>query len=131
MKKKIIFGSLISTASALLFPGIVSAYGEQCGANGINTAIGCIPILGSNPGTGFMAWLLRWATGIGSGIAFLLILYGGFMVMTSQGNPERIKVGQELITSAISGLLLIILSIFLLKAIGIQILNLQLFGFGQ
>jgi hypothetical protein len=102
-----------------------------CGSDktGINTAIGCIHLLGT-PGA-FFTDLLRWATGIGSGIAFLLMLYAGFILMTASGNPERIKAGQELMTSAIAGLAMIILSIFVLKFIGVDILGLCNFGFGN
>jgi hypothetical protein len=97
---------------------------------GISTAIGCIPVLGANGTTDFLTWILRWAVGVGSGIAFLLILYAGFMIMTSAGNPERLKAGQELLTSAISGLILLIFSVFILKFIGVDILGLCNFGFG-
>lgn len=99
--------------------------------SGIDTAIGCIPVLNNDNGTAFMAFVLRWAVGVGGGIAFLLILYAGFMLMTSTGNPERIKAGQELLTSAISGLILLIFSVFILKFIGIDILGLCKFGFGN
>jgi len=98
--------------------------------SGINTAIGCIPVLGANGTTDFLTWILRWAVGVGSGIAFLLMLYSGFMIMTSSGNPERLKAGQELLTSAISGLILLIFSVFILKFIGVDILGLCNFGFG-
>jgi hypothetical protein len=97
---------------------------------GINTAIGCIPILGANGQADFLSFILRWAVGIGGGIAFLLILYGGFMVMSSSGDPERLKAGQELITSALAGLILLIFSVFILKFIGVDILGLCRFGFG-
>jgi hypothetical protein len=99
--------------------------------NGIETAIGCIPVLGANGTTDFLTFILRWAVGIGGGIAFLLILYSGFMIMTSSGNPERLKAGQELLTSAISGLILLIFSVFILKFIGVDILGLGSFGFGS
>jgi hypothetical protein len=100
-----------------------------CGNNtGVQTAIGCIPVLsGTN---NFLAFVLRWAVGIGGGIAFLLMIYSGFMIMTAAGNPERLKAGQELLTSAISGLILLIFSVFILKFIGIDILGLCHFGFG-
>jgi hypothetical protein len=79
----------------------------------------------------FLSDILRWAVGIGGGIAFLLILYAGFMIMTASGNPERLKAGQELLTSAISGLILLIFSVFILKFIGVDILGLDAFGFGK
>lgn len=49
--------------------------------------------------------------------------------MTASGDPERLKAGQELLTSAIAGLILLIFSIFILKFIGIDILGLGSFGF--
>jgi hypothetical protein len=66
--------------------------------------------------------------GIGGGIAFLLIIYGGFLVMTSTGDPKRLQAGQELLTSAIGGLILLILSMFILNVIGINVLGLDKFG---
>ncbi|MCX6705130.1 MAG: pilin [Candidatus Woesebacteria bacterium] len=94
----------------------------------LRTAIGCIPVFDQ---TSFLSTLLTWAVGIGGGIAFLLILYAGFMVMTSAGNPERLKAGQELLTSAISGLILLVFSVFILRFVGIDILGLDKFGFGK
>jgi len=88
--------------------------------NGINTAIGCIPITDTNA---FIGFILKWAIGIGGGIAFLLIIYAGFMIMTSSGNPERLKAGQELLTSAIAGIIMLIFSVFILRVIGINILG--------
>ena len=101
---------------------------SKCDTTGIQTAIGCIHVL-TSPEV-FLGEILKWAIGIGGGIAFLLMLYAGFMIMTAAGNPERLKAGQELLTSAISGLILIIFSVFILKFIGVDILGLDAFGFG-
>jgi hypothetical protein len=95
------------------------------GDTGINTAIGCIPVNDTNA---FIGFILRWAIGIGGGIAFLLILYAGFMITSSSGNPDRLKAGQELMTSAIAGLIMIIFSVFILRVIGFDILKLPGFG---
>jgi hypothetical protein len=94
----------------------------------IDTAIGCIPIGDPNA---FLGFILKWAVGVGGGIAFLLVVYASFMIMTSSGDPERLKAGQELLTSALSGLILLIFSIFILRFIGIDILGLDRFGFGK
>jgi len=95
---------------------------ETCqSGTGINTAIGCIPALTDNP-TDLYAFLLRWAIGIGGGISFLLIVLAGFQILTSQGNPDRLKAGQELLTSAIMGLILLVFSAFILRIIGVDIL---------
>ncbi len=110
---------------SLLIPKISLAQDIKCPGNdtSINTAIGCVPVLNNDNGTSFMAFILRWAIGIGGGIAFLLIVYAGFMIMTASGNPERLKAGQELLTSAISGIILLIFSVFILNTIGVKILQ--------
>jgi hypothetical protein len=82
------------------------------------TALGEIPTEQNS----FVAWVLKFAIGIGGGIAILLIIFGTFQVMTSSGSPENLKKGQEKITSAIGGLIFIIFSLFLLKLIGVDIL---------
>jgi len=86
----------------------------------IDTAIGCIPVQDTGK---LVEWLFRWAVGIGGGVAFLLILYGGFLVMTSQGDPKRAAGGQETITSAVMGLIMLIFSVFILRVIGVDILG--------
>jgi len=91
------------------------------GKKGIDTAIGCIPIEDTDS---FLGFILRWAIGIGGGIAFLLIVFAGFQIMTSAGNPERLQAGRELLTSAIAGLILLVFSVFILRIIGVDILKL-------
>jgi Type IV secretion system pilin len=89
----------------------------------ISTAIGCIPTDTSQ----FISKILGIAVGIGGGIAFLLILFGGFQVLMSAGNPEKLNAGKELVTSAITGLLIIIFSIFILRLIGVNIFGIPEF----
>jgi hypothetical protein len=96
-----------------------------CGNQGIPTALGCIPVGNTNS---FIAWLLRWGIGIGGGISFMLIVVASFQIMTSSSDPTRLKAGQELLTSAIAGLIMLIFSIFILKVIGVDILGLPGFG---
>jgi len=91
----------------------------------IPTAIGMVNV---NSPSDFIVWVLRFALGIGGGIAFLLMLIGSFQIITSAGNPSKIQAGKELITSALTGLLMIIFSVFLLKLIGRDILNIPQFG---
>jgi hypothetical protein len=101
----------------------------KCGSSGIDTAIGCLDVLNSSPET-FLGEILRWAVGVGSGIAFLFIVYSGFLIMTASGDPKKMQAGREVMTSAISGLVLIILSVFVLNIFGVDILQLCKFGFG-
>lgn len=92
--------------------------------SGIESAIGCIPYANMNS---FSTFMLLWFIGLGGGIAFLLMLYGGFLLITSAGNPERVKMGRTILVSALSGLLFIIFSVFLLRTIGVEILNIPNF----
>lgn len=124
MKK--LFLTLILFLSAL-FLNVGSVFAQKAGSltcddeESINTAIGCIPIGDTNS---FIGFILGWGIGIGGGIAFLLILLGGFQVMTSNGVPEKVQAGKELITSAITGLVMLIFSVFILRFIGVDILQL-------
>ena len=129
MKKKFLAILLTLFAISTIAATPVKALDSPLCGNGIQTAIGCIPVLNPDNGTSFMGFVLGWAIGIGGGIAFLLIVYAGFMIMTSAGAPDRLKAGQELLTSAISGVILLILSVFILNLIGVKIL--QIPGFGK
>jgi|CXWL01.1.fsa_nt_gi hypothetical protein len=115
-----IFGQ---AATAVVNSPVIAGGGCQVnGTQGINTALGCISI--DAAGGGFVRSLLGLAIGLGGGIALLLILYGVFIVTTSAGIPDKLKEGKELISSAIAGLIFIILAIFLMNLVGIQILKL-------
>lgn len=88
---------------------------------GIQTAIGCVPV---GNVTAMTAFALKWALGIASGVAFLMILVAGYRYMTSKGNPSLVQEAKSLFTAAVYGLLLIIFSIFVLRIIGVNILGL-------
>ena len=91
----------------------------------ITTALGCVPV---DVPENFIGWLLQRMAGLGGGIAFLLVIAGGFKIMTSAGNPKGIQEGQEKITSALIGLLFIIFAVFLLELIGVKILGIPGLG---
>lgn len=97
-----------------------SSASPLCGTNGISTAIGCLPTGDKNA---FLAFILRWALGISGGTSFILIIYSGFTIMTAGGDKRKLQAGKELLTAAVSGLLLIIFSVFILDFIGIRILK--------
>ncbi len=105
-------------------PNSGSSITGSCGEAYIDTAIGCVPYGDKNALIGF---ILRWGLGIGGGIAFLLLLVAGFQITTSRGDPNKLKAGQELMTSAIAGLLLLIFSLVILRIIGFDILNISSF----
>lgn len=87
---------------------------------GIWSAIGCLP-------TDFTVLLKNYVFKIGvgaaGGMAFIYFLYGAFIILTSSGNAEKMEEAKQIITSALAGLILIIFSVFLLRVIGIDILQ--------
>jgi hypothetical protein len=98
----------------------------QCAnGGGVWSGIGCVK-------TDFKGFIEETVFGIGIGLAggfsLLCIIYAAFMIQSSQGNPEKLKKAQELITSCIMGLMLIIFSVFILKLIGVNILRIPGFG---
>ncbi|MDO8619548.1 MAG: pilin [Candidatus Daviesbacteria bacterium] len=96
------------------------AGGELCdGDQGIQTAIGCIH---TDPSK-LIKDLFTLSTGIGGGIAFLFMIFGAFGMITSAGNPESLKAGQQMFVNAIIGILFIVFSTLLLQIIGVNILS--------
>jgi len=67
-------------------------------------------------------------------VSFIMILVGGFTILTAGGNPEGIKRGGQTITYAVAGLALAIVSwlilVFIENLTGAKVTNFQ-FGFGN
>lgn len=65
-------------------------------------------------------------------ISFVMILVGGFTILTSAGNPEGMKKGTQTITLAVAGLALAVLSwlilLFIKNFTGVDVTQFQ-FGF--
>lgn len=76
----------------------------------------------------FIPTLFRILLSLSGGIALLLIIFSGYQLMTSRGNPEVVKAARERLTSAFVGLLFLIFSLVILQVIGVDILNLPGFG---
>ncbi len=104
-----------TSGSATLCPGTTDS---------VSTAIGCIP---TNP-VAFVNTILRFSIAIGGGIAFILMIFGAFQMITSAGNPEALQNGRSRLTDAVIGLLVLILSVLILQIIGVDILKLPGFG---
>ncbi|OGK18099.1 hypothetical protein A2866_03150 [Candidatus Roizmanbacteria bacterium RIFCSPHIGHO2_01_FULL_39_8] len=90
------------------------------GAGGIWTSLGCIE---STLSSFISKTVMSLGVSLAGIFALLCIIYSAFQLQTSQGNPEKIKKAQELLTSCIMGLMLIIFSIFILRLIGVDILK--------
>jgi hypothetical protein len=61
--------------------------------------------------------IYRWSLGIGSLLALLMVIFGGYSYMTSAGNAERASKGTEMIWGAIIGLALLFGAYLILNTI--------------
>lgn len=89
-------------------------------SRGVETGIGCIRY----DAPGFAFQMVRIIVGVAGGIVLLLFLIGGTQFISSSADPDALDEAKEKITAAVSGLLLIIFSLAILKIVGVDILNL-------
>lgn len=85
----------------------------------LDTAIGNIPTTIE----GFITSIFKFVLTIASFGATILIIYAGYIFMTSRGDKEKIAGARETLTAAIVGLLFIVLSVVILEIIGVDILK--------
>lgn len=93
--------------------------------SGIKTGLGC---LRATDPIQFINQIVTWSIGAAGGAAFLIIIYGAFLIATAGGDPKHVTQGRELITSAFLGLFFIACAIVILNTIGLK-LNLPNMGF--
>lgn len=92
--------------------------------DGVWTAVGCIP---NNP-QGVIKAVVTIGLGLSGGVVLIMILVGAAMLSVSQGDPNKTKEAQEIITSAIIGLVFIIFSVTILQFVGVSVLRIPGFG---
>lgn len=97
------------------------------GGNGVDTAIGCVPVGGPDGLTNFLKFILKFAFFASGGIIVLMVIATGYTIITSQGNPEKLQAAKENIVALLSGLAMIAFSLILLQVIGANILGLPTF----
>jgi hypothetical protein len=97
---------------------------KSSNGGGAWTALGCIPANFNGALETLFPIIISFAGLISLGC----IIYASFLLQTSMGEPEKIGKAQELMTSCITGLIMIIFSIFILRVIGFDILRLPGFG---
>ncbi len=99
------------------------------------TMLGCINSgtqVGFNNNTGassFVQKLIEVITGFAGGLALLYLMYGAFIILTSQADPEKLNYGRRLIYGAITGLIITLSAVFIVNLIGLKILRIP--GFSQ
>ena len=98
-----------------------------------SSVLGCIK---SNNGFGqegavggVVQTLLNIIFSMSGGIAFLYLIYGSFIIATSQSTPDRLNYGRRVVYGAIAGLIFTLGSVFVVKFIASGILKVP--GFGE
>lgn len=64
-----------------------------------------------------IAWVTNMALGFAGVIAVVFIIVGGYMYLTSAGNEEGAEKGRKVLTNAIIGLIIIILSATIIRIV--------------
>lgn len=88
--------------------------------NGTMTELGCIP---KDP-TGFAIEFYAIGLGLIGGLSLLFLIFGGYILLTSSGDPIRLRNGKSFIFYALFGLLLAIFGYVFVEVIVIDILKL-------
>jgi len=96
----------------------------NCPDNEMLTDFGCIP---DDP-VGFVAKFYGIGLGMIVGIAFLFIIWGGYQVMTSKGNPNKLQDGKTYIIYSIIGILLAVFGFVFIRVIAVDILRIPGFN---
>lgn len=88
------------------------------------TDIGCIP----NDPIGFTTTIYTTGLSIIGGVAVISIIYGGYLMLTSSGNPKQVKQGKNYIVYAIIGLLFAVLNLVFIRVIAVDIFGIPGFN---
>ncbi len=66
----------------------------------------------------YIGCIYEFATYLAVGLAVIMVIYGGYKYITSQGNPDALGEAKEIIGGAIIGLVVLGLAYLILSSIG-------------
>lgn len=95
--------TVVGVVSALLVPAAAQA-------SLINERFGTTFGLGTAGLESTVINIVQWILALLGLIAVVLILYGGFVWMTAAGNEDRVDTAKKIITSAVVGLVVVLLA---------------------
>ena|SRR6266498_4413697 len=90
-----------------------------CALTEIATDLGCFP----NDPIGFVQKFYPVGLSFIAGVALLVLILGGYIILTSRGEPQRVNVGKSYIFYAIVGLLLAIFGFVFMQVVIVDILH--------
>jgi len=89
---------------------ISAALAENPAQTGLDKTAGDLGLSKAEDPISITANIVKFILGFLGLVFILLLMYGGFIRMTSQGNPEKIKSSNGIITSAVIGVFIILAS---------------------
>ena len=93
-------------------------------ASETETELGCIP---NNP-IGFTKLLYGVGLGLVGGVGLLFIIYGAYLILSSQGDPGQLQKGKSYIVYSIIGIVLAVAGFALYQIISVDVLKLPGFS---
>lgn len=111
--------SACGSSSGSSYASCVSCLSKN--SNNVYTDFGCVT---ATP-AGFIKFIYAFLLTIAVMIDLVIFIVSGYLIMTSNGDPDKINRGKSLFKNAIIGLILIIFAIVLLQLIG------SIFGISQ
>jgi len=76
------------------------------------------PLVGITSISDVINRLLLFIVPLAGIVLFFVLVFGGFSIITSEGNPDKLKTGRGAITAALIGFALITFSFVIVKLIG-------------
>ncbi|MDD4382242.1 MAG: hypothetical protein PHE21_02770 [Candidatus Dojkabacteria bacterium] len=95
-------------------------------AQGLGASLGQTEIDNTTDANSLVELIIEIAIPFAVTCVVLLIIYAGYILMSSQGNPDKIKEGKEILTNAIIGFVVVALSVGILLLLS-DTLNLNIY----
>lgn len=96
----------------------------SCAANEIATDLGCFP----NDPIGFVQKFYGVGLSFVAAVALIALITGGYIIMTSRGDPRQVNNGKSYIFYAIAGLLLAIFGFVFIQVVIVDVLHVSGFS---
>jgi hypothetical protein len=92
----------------------------SCNLNtSVQTELGCIP---KDP-VQFVGQFYKIGLSLIGGVALLYIIYGGYLIAMSQGNPQQLEKGKRYVFYSIVGILVAIFAAIIIQVVTVNILH--------
>ncbi len=97
------------------------------------TAVGCLTtnvgdFTGQGAAAGVVTPILNIMFSLAGGIAFLYLMYGAFLILTSRGDFEQLSQGKRTVYGSIVGLIFTLTSVFVINLLANGVLKIPGFG---